>query len=282
MSLRRPPPLRQLSQEAQGHPCTVAQGTTPQTELLLRSRRLQEESDTSLGSLPRPKSIPRRHRHRSQYHAARADTTPSPRTFPTLRCRRMHHRSLAGLLARTLSADTVLEGRSRPARTGCRNRQPALFAGGRLPSPSSPLQRLDAPAAVSLADHGPRSPPNRALAMIALRPQKMPFAHFSSPVYRGCHSSFPWFARKCDDSNTPQFNRCLVGAVSVLRGGLALELSPCARIAPGSDPLSCRKDLVASCNGARCPRRGRHHRALVLHGAPPARRPRRLVAPRRA
>ena len=26
----------------------------------------------------------------------------------------------------------------------------------------------------------------------------------------------------------PQFNRRLVGAVSVLRGGIALELSPCA------------------------------------------------------
>ena len=36
------------------------------------------------------------------------------------------------------------------------------------------------------------------------------------------------------------------------------------------DPLSCREDLVASRDRARCPRRGRHHRALVLHGAPPA------------
>ena len=64
--------------------------------------------------------------------------------------------------------------------------------------------------------------------MIAFRPQKMPFAYFPSPVYRGCHSSFPWFARRCDDSNTPQFDRRPLGAVSVLRSGFTPELSPCA------------------------------------------------------
>ena len=62
----------------------------------------------------------------------------------------------------------------------------------------------------------------------------------------------------------------------------SLLSSPPARIAPGSDPLSCREDLVASRDRARCPRRGRHHRALVLHGAPPARRPGRRLAPCRA
>ena len=40
-----------------------------------------------------------------------------------------------------------------------------------------PLQRLDAPAAVSLADHGSRGPANQGLAMIASDPQKMLFAH---------------------------------------------------------------------------------------------------------
>ena len=106
--------------------------------------------------------------------------------------------------------------------------------------------------------------------MIASDPQKMLLAALDQPVYRGCHSSFTRLVRRCDDSKTPLFDRRPVGAVSVLRGGLALELSPCARIAPGSDPLACRKDLVASCDGTRCPRRGRHHRAVVLHGAPPA------------
>ena len=64
--------------------------------------------------------------------------------------------------------------------------------------------------------------------MIAFHPQKMLVADFDQPVYRGCHSSFTRLVRRCDDSNTPRFNRRLVGAVSVLRGGLALELSPCA------------------------------------------------------
>ena len=63
--------------------------------------------------------------------------------------------------------------------------------------------------------------------MIAFHPQKMLVAEFDRPVYRGCHSSFTRLVRRCDDSNTPQFDRRLVGTVSVLRGGLALELSPC-------------------------------------------------------
>ena len=49
--------------------------------------------------------------------------------------------------------------------------------------------------------------------------------------------------------------------------------SPPACGAPGSDPFSCREDLVASCDRTRSQRRGRYHRALVLHGAAPARRP---------
>ena len=37
-----------------------------------------------------------------------------------------------------------------------------------------------------------------------------------------------------------------MGAVSVLGGGLALELSPRSRCAQDRDPLSCREDLVSS------------------------------------
>ena len=66
--------------------------------------------------------------------------------------------------------------------TACRDRQPALLAGRRLPPPSSAVRGLDAPAAVSLADHGSRGPANQGLAMIAFDPQKMLFAHASSPV----------------------------------------------------------------------------------------------------
>ncbi len=63
--------------------------------------------------------------------------------------------------------------------------------------------------------------------MTASNPQKMLVAALDQPVYRGCHSPFTRLVRRCDDSKTPLFNRCLVGAVSVLRGGLAPELSPC-------------------------------------------------------
>src|SRR5580704_6281646 len=99
------------------------------------------------------------------------------------------------------------------------------------------MQGLDAAFAVSLTDHDPRSPANRGLAMSTFNPQKMLVAEFDQPVYRGCHSPFTPLVRRCDDK-TSLFDRCLVGTVSVLRGGLTLELSPCARIAPGGDPLS--------------------------------------------
>ena len=69
---------------------------------------------------------------------------------------------------------------------------------------------------------------NHVLFQKAKNDDATPIAHLSSPVYRGCHSSFPWFARRCDDSNTPQFDGRPMGAVSVLRGGFALELSSCA------------------------------------------------------
>ena len=114
VSVRRTPALRQLPPQATGHSRPASRATAPQTELLLRSRRLQEESDTAVGTLPRPKGLPRRHRHPDQRHAARADTTPCPRALQALRRRPTDHRSLAGLLARTLSADTILEGRTRP------------------------------------------------------------------------------------------------------------------------------------------------------------------------
>ena len=51
----------------------------------------------------------------------------------------------------------------------------------------------------------------------------------------------------------PQFDRRPVGAVSLLRGGLALELSPCARSAQDRHPLPCREDLVASRDRTRRP-----------------------------
>ena len=64
--------------------------------------------------------------------------------------------------------------------------------------------------------------------MIASDPQKMLFAHASWPVKTDCHSPFTPSFRRRDDPNNPQFDRRPMGAVSILRGRLALELSPCA------------------------------------------------------
>jgi hypothetical protein len=65
--------------------------------------------------------------------------------------------------------------------------------------------------------------------MIACNPQRMHFADAPWPVKTDCHSPFIPFVRRRDDPNTPQFNGRSLGAISVLRGGLALELSPPAR-----------------------------------------------------
>jgi hypothetical protein len=118
--------------------------------------------------------------------------------------------------------------------------------------------------------------------MSAFHPQNMLVADLDRPVYRGCHSPFTPLVRRCDDPKTPPFNRLLVGTVSIFRGGLALELSPCARSAWACAQLSCREGLVTSCDRARFPRRGRHHRTLLSQGAPPAGRPGRRLALRRA
>ena len=95
-----------------------------------------------------------------------------------------------------------------------------------LRSPSH-LQGLDAPAAVSLTDHGSRGPANRG------------FDDDRTPTRRRCSSPTrvsrckevvtvpsPYLVRRRDDSNTPQIDQRPVGALSILRGGLALELSP--------------------------------------------------------
>src|SRR5271168_915085 len=89
----------------------------------------------------------------------------------------------------------------------------------------------------------------------------------------------PSLARKCDDSSTLKFDWRLVGAIPVLHRGFTPELSPCARNAEGSHPPPCRQNLVASGDRTRCPFHGCHHRAVVLHGAAPTRRPRGGPAP---
>ena len=124
MSLRRTPALRQLPPQAAGRARHAPRDLPAQTQLLLRARRVPQESDSAVGALPRPKGLPRRRGHSGRRHAARADTTPCPRAFRTLRRRSAHHRALAGLLARTLSQHTVLEGRTRSSGPGCRSSPP--------------------------------------------------------------------------------------------------------------------------------------------------------------
>ena len=63
--------------------------------------------------------------------------------------------------------------------------------------------------------------------MSTFNPQKMLVAEFDRPVYRGCHSPFTQLVRRYDDPKTPSSTGPRVGAVPVLRGWLALKLSPC-------------------------------------------------------
>ena len=140
MPLWRTPALRQLPSQAARHSRPATRARMPQIQLLLRSRRLQEASDTAVGALPRAKGLPRRDRHPDQRHAARTLTTPRPRAFHTLRCRRKHNHPLADLLARTLPTNTLLEGRTRRFPHPWRDRLPALLAGRCLSPPSSPCR----------------------------------------------------------------------------------------------------------------------------------------------
>src|SRR6202040_3225270 len=67
----------------------------------------------------------------------------------------------------------------------------------------------------------------------------------------GLSQSFHPVLRRRDDPTNPQSDRRPMGAVSILRGGLALELSPSARNAPIRDPLHGSHDLVTPYNRAR-------------------------------
>jgi hypothetical protein len=139
LSVRRTPAPLQLPPQASRHSPAASPATVPQTELLLRSRGLQEESHTPVGPLPGPDGLPRRRDDPHQRHAARANTTPAPRAFHSLQRRPADHRSLAGLLARALSPDTILDRRTRPFGAACRGGYPAILARGRFPRPPSPL-----------------------------------------------------------------------------------------------------------------------------------------------
>ena len=107
---------------------------------------------------------------------------------------------------------------------------PAITAAGAGPSSCGFSHRLRSPG-----------PCESRFRDDCFQPAEDAVAHVFQPGYRERHGSFPYFARRCDDSNTPQFHRCLMGAISVLRSGIALELSPCAeRSSQRSAPLPRR------------------------------------------
>ena len=64
--------------------------------------------------------------------------------------------------------------------------------------------------------------------MTAADPQKVLFASAIWSVKTDCQSPFTPSARRRDDPNNPQCDKRPLGAISVLRRGLTLELSPCA------------------------------------------------------
>ena len=171
--LRRTPALRQLPPQAPGHSRPAPRGTAPQTELLLRSRRLPKESDAA-----------------TRYASSAERSTSAPSSSSSAPCGkgRRHVGSASSPSASASTDGPSLAGRSSGANTfprhrsgsshapsgaAGRDRHPAVLARGCLPQPPSPLSGLDAPAAVSLADHDPRRPENRGLAMMSSDPQKM-------------------------------------------------------------------------------------------------------------
>ena len=123
--------------------------------------------------LPWPQGLLGPHRHPYQCHAAGTNTAPHPRVIHTLPRQPADHRPLAGFLARALSANTVLETRTRPSGAVGRDHQPAVLARGFLSRSPSSLSGLDASTTVSLADHDPRRPENRGFAMMSRDPQRM-------------------------------------------------------------------------------------------------------------
>ena len=158
----------------------ASRATAPPTELLLRSRRLQEESHTAVGALPRAeRSIsasssssisamrqgpsPRRVRELSARFGADESTIARWQTFwrehfPQTPFWKIARASLVPLVEIVSLPYSLVDA----------------FLGRHPPLPG-----LDTPAAVSLANHGSRGPANQGLAMIAPDPQKMLFAHAS-------------------------------------------------------------------------------------------------------
>ena len=198
------------------------------TEFLLRSRRLQERttppSDASLagGSTWAPSLSSSAPCGKGRHHA---ESVSSPLASASI-----SGPSLAGRSSGRHFPIIILENRTPPFGTDCPDHQPPIPARGRLPQPSSRQPGLDTPAPVPRTDYDHGRTLNQDIALSCddlLFPQKMSSTclnHFMEDVTVPSLS----FPGNCDDSNKPQFDRRLVGAIPVLRRGLAPELSPCA------------------------------------------------------
>ena len=163
MSLRRTPALRRLSPEAPGRPrsssraygyrlsfCCDRDGcrkrvTPPSVRFL--GRKVYLGAVVILVAAMRQGPSPRRVRELSSLFGVDRRTIARWQVF----------------WRRTLSADTVLEDRTRSPGAGGRDRRPAAVARGSLPHAATITAGAGSAAPVSLADHDRRRPGDRGL-----------------------------------------------------------------------------------------------------------------------
>ena len=129
-------------------------------------------------------------------YAAGTHAPACPRTVPPVRRRSAYHRSLAGLLARTRSADCLLEGRTRSACAARRGRHPATCAAESILPQRRSARRLEAAAVLSLADHGHRGPVGQGFLMVSTGPQKMRIERPGLAGLGWSHSRFHLFCEE--------------------------------------------------------------------------------------
>ena len=199
VSVRRTPALRQLPPQAAGHSRPASRATAPQTELLLRSRRLQEESDTAVGALPR---------------AERSTSAPSSSSSAPCGKGRHHAGSASFPHASAPTGGPSPAGRSSGANTSRRH------PSGRSHAPVSCRSSRSSRLPYSLVDaflrrHPPLQRVGRSCCGFSrrsrfpgpcesrsrddrLRPaEDARRSRFGQPVYKGCHSSF---TRSCEET----------------------------------------------------------------------------------
>src|SRR6516225_6320545 len=100
MLVRWSPPLRQLPACTAGRAGSSAGEVSLPVQLLLRSRRLQEEGDAAIGPFSRQNGLPGCRGDLDQRQAARSNAAPGPRACEAVWCGPGDRRAMAGLLAR--------------------------------------------------------------------------------------------------------------------------------------------------------------------------------------